>query len=40
MNGHPKKNACKNDQILRGNTKSIKIGISKIAGAGFGAFAN
>jgi hypothetical protein len=30
---------CKNDQLLRGQTKNIKIGISKISGAGFGAFA-
>jgi|JI10StandDraft_1071094.scaffolds.fasta_scaffold407341_1 hypothetical protein len=34
-----KKNQCKNDQILRGITKSIKVGFSKIPGAGFGAFA-
>jgi hypothetical protein len=35
----PKKNKCRNDQILRKQSKKILVGISNIPGAGLGAFA-
>jgi hypothetical protein len=34
-----KKNNCKNDQILKDVKKRLFIGVSKIPGAGLGAFA-
>ena len=36
---HQKKNCCKNDQILRNADRKIHIGVSRIPGAGIGAFA-
>lgn len=34
-----KRNNCKNDQILKENSRRLIIGVSRIPGAGLGAFA-